>query len=72
MDNCVSAKALDDRLGVAILVELLGPALPNIDLLAAFTVQEEIGLRGAGVAAHNLDPELAIAIDCTPARDLPT
>ena len=72
MGDCVSAKALDDRLGVAILVELLGAAPPNIDLLAAFTVQEEIGLRGAGVAAHSLDPELAIAIDCTPARDLPT
>jgi endoglucanase len=72
MDNCVSAKALDDRLGVAILVELLGAAPPNIDLLAAFTVQEEVGLRGAGVAAHSLDPELAIAIDCTPACDLPT
>jgi putative aminopeptidase FrvX len=72
MGECVSAKALDDRLGVAILVELLGAAPPNVDLLAAFTVQEEIGLRGAGVAAHSLDPEMAIAIDCTPARDMPT
>jgi len=71
MGDCVSAKALDDRLGVAILVELLGAAPPNVDLLAAFTVQEEVGLRGAGVAAHSLDPEVAIAIDCTPARDLP-
>jgi putative aminopeptidase FrvX len=72
MGDCVSAKALDDRLGVAILVELFGAAPPNIDLMAAFTVQEEIGLRGAGVAAHSLDPELAIAIDSAPARDLPT
>jgi putative aminopeptidase FrvX len=72
MGDCVSAKALDDRLGVAILIELLGAAPANIDLLAAFTVQEEIGRRGAGVAAHSLDPELAIAIDCTLARDLPT
>jgi endoglucanase len=71
MGECVSAKALDDRLGVAILVELLGTAPPNVDLLAAFTVQEEMGLRGAGIAAHSLDPELAIAIDCTPALDLP-
>ncbi len=70
--DCVSAKALDDRLGVAILIELLGAATPNVDLLAAFTVQEEIGLRGAGVAAHSLDPEMAIAVDCTPARDVPT
>jgi len=72
LGECVSAKALDNRLGVAILIELLGAAPPNVDLLAAFTVQEEIGRRGAGVAAHSLDPDLAIAVDCTPARDLPT
>ena len=72
LGESVSAKALDNRLGVAILIELLGAAPPNVDLLAAFTVQEEIGRRGAGVAAHSLDPDLAIAVDCTPARDLPT
>jgi len=64
-------KALDNRLGVATLVELLKHAPPNIDLLAAFTVQEELGLRGARVAAYSLDPDLAIAIDSTPANDLP-
>jgi len=64
-------KALDDRLGVATLIELLKHAPPNIDLLAAFTVQEELGLRGARVAAYALDPDLAIAIDSTPANDLP-
>jgi len=37
----------------------------------AFSVQEEIGLRGAGVAAHYFDPDLAFAIDSTPARDFP-
>jgi endoglucanase len=65
------AKALDDRLGVAVLLELVKNAPPNIDLLAAFTVQEEVGLRGARVAAFALDPEIAIAIDSTPAYDLP-
>jgi len=65
------AKALDDRLGVASLIELVKNAPENIDLLAAFTVQEEVGLRGAGVAAYALDPDLAIALDCTPAYDLP-
>jgi endoglucanase len=64
-------KALDDRLGVASLIELLKNAPTNIDLLAAFTVQEEIGLRGARVAAYSLDPDLAFAIDSTPAYDLP-
>ena len=64
-------KALDDRLGVASLIELVKNAPPNIDLLAAFTVQEEIGLRGARVAAYAFDPDLAIVLDCTPANDLP-
>jgi endoglucanase len=65
------AKALDDRLGVATLIELVKHAPTNIDLLAAFTVQEEVGLRGAGVAAYALDPDLAIVLDSTPAHDLP-
>ncbi len=64
-------KALDNRLGVATLVELVKHAPPNIDLLAAFTVQEEIGARGARVAAFALDPDLAIILDSTPAYDLP-
>jgi putative aminopeptidase FrvX len=68
----VRAKALDDRLGVATLIELFKNPPPNIDLLAAFTVQEEVGLRGAWVAAYTLDPDIAIALDCTPANDLPT
>jgi tetrahedral aminopeptidase len=65
------AKALDDRLGVAILIELVKAAPQNIDLYAAFTVQEEVGARGAKVAAYRFNPDLAIAIDSTPANDLP-
>jgi putative aminopeptidase FrvX len=65
------AKALDDRLGVATLIELVKHAPDNIDLLAAFTVQEEVGLRGAQVAAYAFNPDLGIAIDSTPAMDLP-
>ena len=65
------AKALDDRLGVATLIELVKNAPENIDLLAAFTVQEEVGLRGARVAAYTLNPDIAIVLDCTPANDLP-
>ncbi len=67
----VRAKALDDRLGVACLIELVKNTPPNIDLLAAFTVQEEVGLRGAKVAAYALDPDIALVIDSTPAYDLP-
>ncbi|HEX9675509.1 MAG TPA: hypothetical protein VGA07_05990, partial [Anaerolineales bacterium] len=44
----------------------------GIELLAAFTVQEEVGLRGARVAAFSLDPQAALALDCTPAYDLPS
>ena len=64
-------KALDDRLGVATLIELVRNAPPNIELQAAFTVQEEIGARGARVAAYTLNPDIAIVIDSTPAQDLP-
>jgi endoglucanase len=67
----ILAKSIDDRIGVATLIELVKHAPSNIDLCAAFTVQEEIGLRGAKVAAYTFHPDLAIAIDATPARDLP-
>ena len=66
------AKSIDDRIGVATLIELLKHAPPNLDLLAAFTVQEEVGLRGARVAAYAFDPDIAFALDSTPAMDLPT
>ena len=66
------AKALDDRLGVANLIELVKNPPANIDLLAAFTVQEEVGTRGASVASYSLDPDLAIVLECTPANDLPS
>ena len=64
-------KALDDRLGVATLIELVKHAPANIDLLASFATQEELGLRGARVAAYAFNPDLAFALDCTPAMDLP-
>ncbi len=67
----ILAKSIDDRIGVATLIELFRQAPPNIDLCAAFSVQEEIGLRGAKVAAQTFQPDLAIAIDSTPANDLP-
>ena len=70
-NGAASGKALDDRAGCAVLIEILrGPRLP-IEILAAFTVQEEVGLRGAKVAAHEFDPDAAVAIDATPANDLP-
>ena len=68
----IMSKAIDDRIGVAIVIELLKHAPANVDICAAFTVQEEIGLRGAKVAAQYFNPDMAIAIDSTPAHDLPS
>jgi len=65
------AKAIDNRLGVVTLIELIKHAPIGIDLLAAFTVQEEIGHRGAKVAAYFFNPDIGIAVDATPANDLP-
>jgi endoglucanase len=64
-------KAFDNRAGCAALVELLrGEPFP-FDLVAAFTVQEEVGLRGARVAAYAVKPDAALVLECTPAYDLP-
>jgi putative aminopeptidase FrvX len=65
------SKALDNRVGVATLVELAKRAPRRLDLMFAFTVQEEIGTRGAKVAASRFRPEAAIVVDSTPANDLP-
>src|SRR4030095_14989202 len=67
----IMSKSIDDRIGVATLIELFKHSPSNIDLCAAFSVQEEIGLRGAKVAAQYFNPDLAIAVDSTPAYDLP-
>lgn len=71
MGPTICSKALDNRLGVYNLIQLVKNAPENIDLLAAFTVQEEVGLRGAKVAAFAMNPDIGIAIDSTPAFDLP-
>jgi endoglucanase len=72
--HCVNAKSIDNRVSVFILVEALrelkNEKLP-CDLYAAFTVQEEVGLRGATVAAQQIDPDFGIALDTTIAYDLP-
>lgn len=68
----VSGKAFDDRAGCAVLVELLHAIEPlSCDIHAVFTVQEEVGLRGARVAAYAVEPECAFALEGTIADDLP-
>jgi tetrahedral aminopeptidase len=71
LDGALRGKALDDRLGCALLISLLRGGPYPVELHAAFTVQEEVGLRGAKVAGYAVAPEAAIALDCTPALDLP-
>lgn len=68
--NNMKAKALDDRVGCAVLVELLKQPLP-MDCTFVFTVQEEVGTRGAFGAAFSVKPDLALILEGTTAADLP-
>jgi endoglucanase len=73
--ECVNSKSIDNRVAVYILIETLRE-LKNVqlpcDFYAAFTVQEEIGLRGAMVAAHQINPDFGIGLDTTIAFDVPS
>lgn len=75
MGETVNCKSLDNRVSVFILIETLkalkGKEIPY-DLYAAFTVQEEVGLRGALVASHHIDPDFGFGLDTTIAYDVPT
>lgn len=64
-------KAFDDRVGCSLLVDVLQGGPYPVDVLAAFTVQEEIGLRGAAVAAQTLNPDVGFALEGTTAYDVP-
>lgn len=66
----VRGKAFDDRAGCATLIALLAGRYP-VDVYAVFTVQEEVGLRGARVAAYRLAPDAAFALEGTICDDLP-
>ncbi len=67
----VTGKAFDDRAGCAVLVELLRGERFAFDLHGVFTVQEEVGLRGARVAGFAVDPDCAFALEGTIADDIP-
>jgi endoglucanase len=72
LGNCVTGKSLDNRTGVFVLIEALR-TLKDVpyDIYAVFTVQEEMGLRGAQVAAHSIAPYLSLALDTSTSLDLP-
>lgn len=74
MGNCVNAKSLDNRVSVFILLEALRE-LKDLDVpydvFGVFTVQEEIGIRGAMVAGHHIEPDFSFGLDTTIAFDVP-
>ena len=70
-DKVARGKAFDDRVGCAVLADILRNGPYPVTVAAAFTVQEEIGLRGAQVAAQRIAPDAAIVLEGTPAYDVP-
>ncbi len=68
-ENCFKAKSIDNRAGVCVLISLLQED-SEYDYYATFTVQEEVGLRGAKTATYAVDPQFAICLECTTAADL--
>jgi len=69
--DVVRGKAFDDRVGCAILVDILQQGPYPVTVAAAFTAQEEVGLRGATVAVRRLEPHAAIVLEGTTANDIP-
>lgn len=69
-NDIIKSKALDDRAGCFILIDLIKKELP-FDVYFTFVTQEEIGLRGATVAAFNVNPDIAFVIEATTASDVP-
>ncbi|NLW22483.1 MAG: M42 family metallopeptidase [Tissierellia bacterium] len=71
-DNVVFSKCLDDRVGCFVAIEAIKQLKDsNNDLYFVFTVQEEVGLRGAKTSAYRIEPEIGIAIDVTGSGDTP-
>ena len=69
-DYMINAKAIDDRFGCLVLIELL-KSETEYDLDFAFVVQEEVGLHGAKVAVYTLNPDFALVLETTTAADIP-
>lgn len=72
LGNRMVAKAMDDRIGCAVVIEALKRLKQTQhDIYAVFAAQEEVGLRGARVAAYGIDPDVGIAFDVTRTGDTP-
>ncbi len=71
MGTRISSPTLDDRIACAVLVDAIKQHRSEHDVYYAFTVQEEVGLRGAGTAAYGVYPDLGISLDVTGTGDTP-
>ena len=72
MVNCVNCKSIDNRVSVFILIETLRQLKNSpYDVYAVFTVQEEVGIRGANVSALQIQPDFGFGLDTTIAYDVP-
>ncbi|SHE31175.1 endoglucanase [Tissierella praeacuta DSM 18095] len=69
-ENLVKAKALDNRVGCSLLVNLI-KEVKDISFYAVFTVMEEIGLVGAGPAAYEVNPDISLILEGTLCYDMP-
>ncbi|NCO11740.1 hypothetical protein CO038_02150 [Candidatus Pacearchaeota archaeon CG_4_9_14_0_2_um_filter_39_13] len=65
-ENIIGGKALDDRIGCYMLLEVMRTLKTRHEVVFVFTVQEEVGLYGSEVSVFNLSPDYAIAVDVTP------
>lgn len=68
-DGLIKSKAIDDRLGCAVLLTILQEQ-PAVDTWFCFTVQEEVGTRGAATACYRLKPDVCLVVESTTAADL--
>ena len=73
MGECVNCKSLDNRVSVFILIEMFREmkSPPPYDVYGVFTVQEEIGIRGANVSSMKINPDFGFGLDTTIAWDTP-
>jgi len=70
-NGLVKGKALDNRVGCAILIEVLKRVETNATIYGVGTVQEEVGLKGAKTSAFSINPDMALALDVTISGDHP-
>lgn len=68
-DGFIKSKALDDRIGCMLMIELINSDL-EYDTYFCFNVQEEVGLRGSGCSAYAVKPDVAVILESTTAADI--